>query len=514
MERVAIIGAGPAGLAAARYLKSEGFEPTLFERASRAGGQWSGDATYTSVWQALHTNTSRILTSFSDLSFDAGTPVYPSNQQVTGYLDRYATIFGLHERARLGTRVEGLSRNSDRWIVRSCGPGGATSEPFDRVVVATGRYHRPHLPDVPGLQTFSGPGGAVHARDFKDAARYRGHRVLVAGCAISALEIASDVAMMGAERVVTTQRRQRYVLQKLMAGVPVDHLAFTRAVGMAARLLPMDANASAFKRFILRGFGSPAQLGAPAPADGPFDAGITLCQHFMPLVAEGRITIKPWIAHVDGDNVSFADGTVEGFDAIIFATGYQLELPFLDPEITRTLDADEQRLDLYNFTFHPDLPGLAFMGMFHQMGPIFPVLELQARYIAYTWSGARASAPEEEQRRGIAAYRAARHLPQGVPMHVTAGLFAGAADVEPVLPSWKELARPLLFGPLLPISYRLDGRDRLAHAAAQVREEARAFGAVPSLTLTPEQRGQLQALAAAARDPDFAHFVGEVTEGE
>jgi hypothetical protein len=34
------------------------------------------------------------------------------------------------------------------------------------------------------------------------------------------------------------------------------------------------------------------------------------------------------------------------------------------------------------------------------------------------------------------------------------------------------------------------------------------------LTLTPEQRGQLQALAAAARDPDFAHFVGEVTEGE
>ena len=512
MERVAVIGAGPAGLTTARFLSSEGFEPTIFERASRIGGQWSGDSRFSSVWPSLRTNTSRILTAVSDLRYEPGTAVYPTNQEVGEYLGRYAAMFGLHERVRLDTSVVGLSRiDHGRWAIRSTGPEGSASEEFDRVVVATGRYHRPHLPEVPGVATFTGSAGAIHARAFKDAHAYRGLRVLVAGCAISALEIASDLAMAGAERVVTTQRRQRYVLQKLLAGVPVDLLAFTRAGGMAARMLPREASGAAIKQFIVKGFGNPAQLGAPAPAEDVFEAGITLCQHYMPLVAEGRISIRPWIDGIDGSRVTFGDGSAEAFDAIVFATGYELELPFLDRALAGTLESDEEHLTLHNFTFHPDLPGLAFAGLFHQMGPIFPVLELQARYIAYTWSGARPAPPAEEVRAGIEAYRAARHLPQGVPMHVAAALFAANAGVEPVLPQWKALARPLLFGPLLPISYRLNGRDNLPHAADQVIEESQAFGAVHSLSLTSEERAQLQTLAAASRDLDFAQFVGQVT---
>jgi cation diffusion facilitator CzcD-associated flavoprotein CzcO len=70
-----------------------------------------------------------------------------------------------------------------------------------------------------------GQGGVLHSFQYKDPEDFRGKRVLVVGCAISALEIASDLAMPGASRVVTTFRRQRYVMQKLVAGVPSARFA-------------------------------------------------------------------------------------------------------------------------------------------------------------------------------------------------------------------------------------------------------------------------------------------------
>ena len=40
-KAVAVIGAGPAGLVSARYLKKHGFLPVVFEAASQIGGQWN-----------------------------------------------------------------------------------------------------------------------------------------------------------------------------------------------------------------------------------------------------------------------------------------------------------------------------------------------------------------------------------------------------------------------------------------------------------------------------------------
>jgi dimethylaniline monooxygenase (N-oxide forming) len=94
------------------------------------------------------------------------------------------------------------------------------------------------------------------------------------------------------------------------------------------------------------------------------------------------------MVEVNGQSVRFADGSVEEVDAIIFGTGYDPNLPFLSEAIRHTLDMDALHADLYKFTFHPDLPGLSFVGMFDQIGPFFPTLEVQARWIAYTSSGA------------------------------------------------------------------------------------------------------------------------------
>jgi hypothetical protein len=506
-QSVAIIGAGPGGIVAARYLKSEGLHPILFEQSSRLGGQWSGDPACSGIWPSMRTNTSRVMTAFSDLPHPEGTPTYPTNQAIGAYLQHYAEHFDLVPHIRFNTAIRELRRDEATGYILCTDAG---EEHFDRVVVASGRYNKPAIPDVPGLASFTGSAGVLHGFDYNQPESFRGLRVLVAGCSISALEIASDLAMQGAAHVVATNRRQRYVLPKLIAGVPTDHVAFTRFGALAGESFPMEAVAAGMKEFVLGAAGSPDQFGAPKPSENIFEAGITQSQFFLPLVAEGRIAVKPWIASVDGQTVHFTDGSIEDFDAILFGTGYDLNLPFLSDDIRRTLDADAHHLDLHLFTFNPHLPGLAFLGLLGVVGPYFPVLELQARWIAYTFSGALPAPSPEELEAGIAAYRAHRGAPQDIPVHVAAIIFARAAQVEPDLARWPEFARALLFGPLAAVSFRLNGRDSLPDAPARFAEQVRQFNCIPTPELTPTQRAQLQALAAARGNQAFTEFVAAV----
>jgi hypothetical protein len=351
-------------------------------------------------------------------------------------------------------------------------------------------------PVVDGLPGFTGRGGVAHAAAYRGAAPYRGQRVLVAGGSISALEVASELALQGAARVVVASRRQRYVMQKLLAGVPADHVAFTRFAALAGETFPPVAAAAALKALVVATSGRPEQFGAPAPADDLLAAGLTLSQHYLPLVAEGRVVPRPWIARVEGSTAWFADGSAEEFDAILLGTGYAPDLSYLAPDVRAVLGAPPV---LHDLTFHPELPGLAFLGQFEQVGPHLPTLELQARWIAYAWSG-RVAPPTRE----AMAARLAAAPAHGVPMQVAARRFATAAGVEPDPRSWPTLTRALLVGPMSPASFRLSGPDALPDAAARVAADAAAFGAGADRALSPEQTAQLRALATARADADLA----------
>ena len=302
-----MIGAGPGGLTAARWLMSQGFEPTIFEQGPMLGGQWTGLKASSGVWPTMHTNTSRILTAFSDLEHESDL-VFPSNRYILDYLHRYAETFTLTSRIRFGTRIELLSRGERGWLVEHSG----TTETFERVVVATGRFQSPYIPDVPGLDTFAGSAGVISTYRYRDPAPYLGKRVLVAGGAISALEIAAELAQLGAAHVVVAQRRQRYVLPKFAAGVPSDHRIFTRYGTLANETLPAAEVDRQLKEIVMEAGGSPEQYGAPAPDPSFFAAGVTLAQQYLPLVAEGRIRVRPWLEAVDGTTVTFADGLDRG----------------------------------------------------------------------------------------------------------------------------------------------------------------------------------------------------------
>jgi dimethylaniline monooxygenase (N-oxide forming) len=493
---VAVIGAGPGGLVAARWLLSQGFEPTIFEQGPMLGGQWTGLAGRSGVWPTMHTNTSRIMTAFSDLEHECDR-VYPSNRDILDYLHRYAETFGLTARIRLGTRVDSVGRDDTGWVVGCAG----VQERFERVVVASGRFHAPAVPRVPGLETFAGSAGAISTYHYRGPSPYLGKRVLVAGCAVSALEIAAELAQLGAARVAVTQRRQRYVLPKFAAGVPSDHRIFTRYGALARESLPTAEVDRQLKEIVVAAGGSPEQYGAPVPDPSLLAAGVTLNQGYLPLVAEGRITVHPWMVSVAGTTVTFADGHAEEFDGIVLGTGFDLCLPFLSEEIRATLDLDAVHLDADRYTFHPDLPGLAFMGMWDQSGGYFVPLELQARWIAYTWGGAIPAITETDLRESIETYRSRRGMPQKTQMNLAALTFARAAGVEPCIENWPDLCRALLFGPLAPSCFRLEGPDALPDAAVRFARESAAFGAITSDGFTARELTSLVGVKFAARQP-------------
>jgi hypothetical protein len=211
------------------------------------------------------------------------------------------------------------------------------------------------------------------------------------------------------------------------------------------------------------------------------------------------ISVRPWLQSIANATVTFADGSAEEIDGIVFGTGFDLHLPFLSNGIRATIDLDATHLDADRYTFHPDLPGLAFIGMWDQSGGYFVPLELQARWIAYTWGGVIPETSEAEQRLSIDNYRSRRGLSQKTRMNLVSLAFARAAGVEPRVENWPHLRRALLFGPLAPSCFRLEGPDALADAPVRFARDAAAYGAITSNEFTDREKRHWSLVGAAMR---------------
>jgi dimethylaniline monooxygenase (N-oxide forming) len=444
--RVAVIGAGPGGLSAAKHALEAGFDVTVFEASDDLGGQWHTTAAHSGIWPGMRTNTSRAMTAFSDFPAPATHELHPRAEQIHGYLRAYATTFGVTDRIRFDTEVRSL-----------CPGWRVDGEPFDAVVVASGRFHAPQRPTV--VEGFTGE--LLHAFDYRGADHFRDRRALVYGNGVSGHEIASDIATVAP--VISAYRKPRYVLQKNVDGVSSDWQWYTHIGALRRAATPPEEYARLMRARVLQVAGNPADFGAPEPDVNFAVAGHSLCQDYLAQVRAGSITCRPAIASVSGRQVTFADGARAEVDAIVCATGYRLDIPFLSSELWSRLGPD---LRLYRRTMHPALPTFGVIGQFGLQGPYFPLLELQARWIVGVWAG-RIPAPEP----GAADADLATAPPAIDPHNVLAISFADAAGVAPDLRARPELAEPLLFGPMLPPRYRLDGPGASADAAALFEQQ-------------------------------------------
>jgi len=488
-----IIGAGPGGLTSAKAMLDEGLEPLVFEASDAIGGQWHTSAAHSGVWAGMNTNTSRATTVFSDLPHLEGTPLFPSAIEIKAYLDRYAEAFDLARRVKLDSRVTNVERTAEGFSVGVESRGERRVYRARRVVVVSGRYNRPQLPDIAGLDRFEGR--AIHAFDFNDPAEFTGQKVLTLGNSISGLEIAAELAKDTTVEVVSSCRKPRYIIQKLKDDIPADWRWFNRAAHFVGRTLPPEEASAGLRDQVLTLHGNPSDFGGLAPSEDMMEAGLGQCQDYLPLVAEGRIRCKSIPVRVDGRQVTFADGTTEPFDVIIAGTGYPLHLPYLSQDLLTAIRADDEDLDLFEYTFTPAVPGLAVIGQFKLVGPYFPVLELQSRLAAMVFAGARPLPDEATMQAEAGALR--EMLRMGAPLlyHDVVVDLARAAGVEPDVTEHSALAGELVFGPIVPSQFRLTGRGAFPDGESRVRADLDGLGRAHAAVL-PEQIAMLERLAS------------------
>ena len=359
-KRVAVIGAGAAGLASARWLLDAGLDAVVFERTQAVGGLWRPDTGL--AYPSLRTNTSKLKTAFSDLAFGADVPDFPRRDDVLAYLERYADVSGVRSAIRFGRAAETVRPAGGGWTV--------DGEPFDRVVVATGLFARELEPALPGRERFRG--AIVHSRAYRDPTGFADRDVVVAGVGSSGADIAVEIASVA--RSVTVAVREMPVFSpRHYRGRPHDHRA-TRL----ARMLPLWVRRWRARRvldeeYTQRGLRLDRMSLKTTPGTDLLDE-----------LARGRIALRPAVVGLDETGAIFADGSRGDADALVLATGYIAEFPFLPDGVPARIDG---ALALYRLVFPPGISGLAFAGMTRVSGPVFPVAELQARWIAAVFSG-------------------------------------------------------------------------------------------------------------------------------
>jgi cation diffusion facilitator CzcD-associated flavoprotein CzcO len=209
VPRIAIIGAGFAGLGLGIQLKQQGIDTfTIFEKGASVGGTWRAN-----TYPGAECDIPSALYSYSFENFDW--PNKWSHQPVIlDYLEHCADVYGLRPHLRLDTPVTELRwvEQDGAWDVDSSPHGGgAVTERYDIVVSATGQLSRPRWPDIDGLDSFDGP--VFHSAEWDHGVDLAGKRVASIGAGASAVQYVPQVAAV-AEHVTIFQRTPNWVIPK------------------------------------------------------------------------------------------------------------------------------------------------------------------------------------------------------------------------------------------------------------------------------------------------------------
>jgi len=359
-----IIGAGAAGLAALRTLLDEGFTVECFEKTERLGGHWHTD------YEALHLITPRDSSAFEDFPMPSDYPLYPSRDQVRDYILAYASAFDLAPHIRLETAVDHIvplgEHGEAGWRV-TLSTGEACT--YKGVLVANGHLWEPALPDV--AVDFTGQ--SLHSCQYRNTDDIEG-RVLVVGKGNSGCDLAVDAAQHRLDVGIVVRRGQVFQ-PKTILGKPRSELPFLQ------NLPPELQNAAANILFMAARGTTTDYPGLPAPETYDLDQQPPVINdQMLHWIHHGRIEVLPAIEWIEGRTVHFTGGRAEDYDTILWATGFNTRLPFLDDDLLEWHKGVPLRTAA---TVLPTtLEQLYFVGLCAPRGPQWPVYCQQARLIA------------------------------------------------------------------------------------------------------------------------------------
>lgn len=418
-KRVAIIGAGMAGLVATKELKEEGHDVVVFERTEGWGGVWAGSKKRGGrAWSTTSTSTGSLNSTFSDCPMpiyneeNGVTPLHFSRQQfldmLVSYNDRYSVF---DDCLRTETEVTSIRQlDGGRWEVMSESDGTSSVESFDALTICTGLNHEPWTPDLPGRGSFRGRELHVDDYDPTQPDAYAGKRVLIVGIGETAADLARELADNGAGHIYAAPRNPTLTLDRNFGSLPPDYVEsrlvysgpmFNRWALLLSSLPAMLTNRWGPSRTPTRRARDWFRLLRPQDTIKAFpsviaSANTTKSDNLWHVLDQGRGTLTKPIAAVSPSGVMLSDGSDLAVDAIVYCTGYRTKNSFLPPiaddpgqgEIVRKEPLSARQL--YKLTIHPDYENVAVIGFARGLvGAITVSSEMQARWWALLVSGKR-----------------------------------------------------------------------------------------------------------------------------
>jgi cation diffusion facilitator CzcD-associated flavoprotein CzcO len=353
-HQVVVVGAGPAGVAAALALKDVGLRPVLVDEADEVASAWR------TRYDRLRLNTCRPYSHLPGRRFPKGTPMFASRDQLVEHLIRHAHEDGIE--LKLGTRVGRIDRPGGHWTLDTS--EGELRTP--QVVVATGYEAEPIIPDWPGRERFGGL--LIHSRDYRNAEPFGDKLVLVVGPGCSGMEIAYDLAEGGAAKVWLSARTPpNIVLRAGPGGLPGDMIAVV--------LLHLPARfGDAVARFGRKqDLGDLTEFGLPVPEEGLMtrfhrtgQAPAIVDMEVIEAIKARRIEVVKGVEALDETGVGLAGGSRVEPNVVICATGYSRVLG----PLVGHLDVLDERGMPRSLAEKAPAPGLRFVGYVPRPGGI------------------------------------------------------------------------------------------------------------------------------------------------
>ncbi|EFA81429.1 hypothetical protein PPL_05416 [Heterostelium album PN500] len=459
MERsktIAIVGAGLSGLASLKSALENDMMPTLFEKSDDIGGAWSS-STSGLMWDTLHTNVSKYTCMFSDFMWrpehlqDANQDYFPSQKDVYRYFLDYTNHFNLKPYIKFNCKVTNIKKQhqqEQQFIIEYEDNNNSNNNKkktvmFDYVIIASGIFSEGMIPKIEGADSFNGL--AMHSADYRNAKPFEGMRVAVVGSSSSGSEIASDLVNSSLVKEVTTFARTNiFIIPKSVKTanrsykVPFDYVSFSRKRYYEDNRSTPEKNRA--KQAFIASVSTQQDIEETKVRSSPeLPLFVGLSDDFISLIRSQHIKyINTTINRIEGNKLYYnqpiynnsnnnnndnnnsnddndikkekKETTVE-VDAIIYCTGYYVNLEYLDKEILDAIEFDRshkiQPILAYNTVFPRGVDGLAFVGMYR--GPYFGVCELQARWATGVFSGNVKAPTTEEIAAGVELERAIRN---------------------------------------------------------------------------------------------------------
>ncbi|XP_054278747.1 senecionine N-oxygenase-like [Macrosteles quadrilineatus] len=321
--RVGVVGAGPAGLCAARHCLANGMSCTVFEQTNDVGGTWQytesvgkdqyGIPIHTSMYRDLRTNVPKDVVKFPELDHKETAESYLTSPEILQYLKDYTEMFNIRSVCKFNHHVKKMSFKDGKWRVTVVDLPNQQENTytFDALFICNGLNNTPFYPKVEGAEQFQGT--LIHSHDYRVPEQFSDQNVVIIGGGASGLDLTNHISKCAA-KVFLSHRSDRFD-----------------------------------------------------------EKNVTLLDN---------VIFKTDVVSLTEDSAVFGDGTVERVDAVIYCTGFKCNYTFMD-ESCGIREDDGLVYPLYKYFINANNPTMCILGNLC-MSMQFPTFDIQVRFFVKT----------------------------------------------------------------------------------------------------------------------------------